>query len=119
MGPTCSGKTDLALALARSYPVEIISVDSALVYRGMDIGTAKPSARERAAVVHHLIDICDPVESYSAGRFRADACHLIREIRDRGRVPLLVGPISRTASAGGAGVILTGRAGRVGPGRPC
>ncbi len=91
MGPTCSGKTGLALALARSYPVEIISVDSALVYRGMDIGTAKPSARERAAVVHHLIDICDPVESYSAGRFRADACRLIREVRDRGRVPLLVG----------------------------
>lgn len=91
MGPTCSGKTGLALALAQTFPVEVISVDSALVYQGMDVGTAKPSAAERAAVVHHLIDICDPLETYSAGRFRTDACRLIREIRDRGRVPLLVG----------------------------
>lgn len=91
MGPTCTGKTALALDLAQRFPIEIISVDSALVYRGMDIGTSKPSAAELAAVPHHLIDICDPSEPYSAGRFRRDALRCIDEIRGRGRVPLLVG----------------------------
>ena len=90
-GPTASGKTAVALALAAEVPVEIISVDSALVYRGMDIGTAKPSAAERAAVLHHLIDLIDPLEAYSAAQFVADARRLIGEIRGRGRWPLLVG----------------------------
>jgi tRNA dimethylallyltransferase len=91
MGPTCTGKTALALQLAQQFPVEIVSVDSALVYRDMDIGTSKPSAAERVAVPHHLIDICDPSEPYSAGRFRRDALACIDAIRGRGRVPLLVG----------------------------
>jgi len=91
MGPTASGKTSLALALARVLPVEIVSVDSAQIYRGMDIGTAKPSPAERRAVPHHLIDIHEPTESYSAARFRIDALRLIREIAARGRTPLLVG----------------------------
>ena len=91
MGPTCTGKTALVLQLAQRFPLEIISVDSALVYRGMDIGTSKPSAAERAAVPHHLIDICDPSDPYSAGRFLRDALQCIGEIRARGRVPLLVG----------------------------
>ncbi len=91
MGPTASGKSALAMALAKQFPVEIVSVDSAQVYRGMDIGTAKPSRAERAAVPHHLIDIIDPTESYSAARFRGDAIRLILEIADRGRTPLLVG----------------------------
>jgi len=91
MGPTCSGKTALALQLATRFPVEIISVDSALVYRGMDIGTAKPTLAERAAAAHHLIDICDPSDPYSAGRFLRDALACIEAIRGRGRVPLLVG----------------------------
>ncbi len=90
-GPTASGKTAAALAFARQTPVEIVSVDSALVYRGMDIGTAKPGAAERAAVPHHLIDILDPLEAYSAARFVADATRLIGEINARGRLPLLVG----------------------------
>ncbi|MGJ7611529.1 MULTISPECIES: tRNA (adenosine(37)-N6)-dimethylallyltransferase MiaA [unclassified Variovorax] len=90
-GPTACGKTAAALALARLQPVEIISVDSALVYRGMDIGTAKPTAAERAAVPHHLIDILDARESYSAAAFVADATRLIGEIRARGALPLLVG----------------------------
>jgi len=90
-GPTASGKTALALALARRWPVEIVSVDSALVYRGMDIGTAKPSAAERAAAPHHLLDIIGPEQSYSAAQFVADARRLIAEIRARGRWPLLVG----------------------------
>jgi len=90
-GPTASGKTALALALARRWPVEIVSVDSALVYRGMDIGTAKPSAAERAAAPHHLLDIIGPAQSYSAAQFVADARRLIGEIRARGRWPLLVG----------------------------
>jgi len=94
-GPTASGKTAAALAIAADFathrPVEIVSVDSALVYRGMDIGTAKPSAAERAQVPHHLIDIIDPAEAYSAARFVADATLLIAEIRDRGHLPLLVG----------------------------
>jgi len=91
MGPTASGKTGLALELARALPVEIVSVDSALVYRGMDIGTAKPSAALRAEIPHHLVDLLDPAEAYSAGRFRRDALDAMRDIRARGRVPLLVG----------------------------
>lgn len=91
MGPTASGKTPLALALARSLPVEIVSVDSAQVYRGMDIGTAKPSASERAAVPHHLVDIIDPTEAYSAARFCADALRVMSDIAARGKTPLLVG----------------------------
>ena len=90
-GPTASGKTAGALALARVRPVEIVSVDSALVYRGMDIGTAKPSLAEQAAVPHHLIDILDAAQSYSAAAFVADATRLIGEIRARGALPLLVG----------------------------
>ena len=91
VGPTGAGKTACALALAEAEPVEIISIDSALVYRGMDIGSAKPSAAERAAVPHHLIDILDPLESYSAAQFVADAKRLVSEIQARGRRPLLVG----------------------------
>ena len=90
-GPTAAGKTAVALALAASVPLEIVSVDSALVYRGMDIGTAKPSAAEQASVPHHLIDILDPSEQYNAARFASDARRLIDEIRGRGRLPLLVG----------------------------
>lgn len=91
LGPTASGKTALALALAARFPVEVVSVDSALVYRGLDIGTAKPSAEERAMVPHHLIDIVEPTEAYSAGRFRVDALAAAEGIRGRGRVPLFVG----------------------------
>jgi len=91
MGPTASGKTRLALALAAAFPIEVVSVDSAQIYRGMDVGTAKPSLAERRAVPHHLIDIIDPTESYSAARFSADALSLMKEITTRGRVPLLVG----------------------------
>ncbi len=90
-GPTACGKTAAALALAAQVDIEIISVDSALVYRGMDIGTAKPSAAEMAQVPHHLIDIIDPTERYSAARFVQDTQRLIGEIRSRGRTPLLVG----------------------------
>jgi tRNA dimethylallyltransferase len=95
-GPTASGKTAGALALAavlgkQDTPVEIISVDSALVYRGMDIGTAKPTPDELAAVPHHLIDIRDPLQAYSAAEFVQDATRLIAEIRARGALPLLVG----------------------------
>ena len=90
-GPTASGKTAAAMAIAREHNVEIISVDSALVYRGMDIGTAKPSAAELAAVPHHLINIRDPLQAYSAAEFVADARRLIAEIQARGRLPLLVG----------------------------
>jgi tRNA dimethylallyltransferase len=90
-GPTASGKTDLALALVREFPFEIVSMDSALVYRGMDIGTAKPDPGIRASVPHHLIDILDPEQSYSAGRFAADATRLIRDIHARGRLALVVG----------------------------
>ncbi|WP_027211744.1 tRNA (adenosine(37)-N6)-dimethylallyltransferase MiaA [Burkholderia sp. WSM2232] len=91
LGPTASGKTAAALALAARHPVEIVSVDSALVYRDMDIGTAKPSAEERAVAPHHLIDIVDPADAYSAAQFRADALRLSAEISARGRLPLLVG----------------------------
>lgn len=90
-GPTASGKSAAAMALAAELPLEIISVDSAQVYRGMDIGTAKPSAAERARVPHHLIDILEPTQAYSAARFVADAQQLIAEIRARGHLPLLVG----------------------------
>ncbi len=90
-GPTASGKTAAALAIAQAHPVEIISVDSALVYRGMDIGTAKPSAAERASVPHHLINIRDPLQAYSAAEFVQDAQTLIRQIAARNRLPLLVG----------------------------
>jgi len=94
-GPTASGKTAAALAiadaLASTRPVEIVSVDSALVYRGMDIGTAKPTAAERAMVPHHLIDILEPTQSYSAAQFVADANQLVAEISTRGHLPLLVG----------------------------
>jgi tRNA dimethylallyltransferase len=90
-GPTACGKTELALALAQRVPLEIVSMDSALVYRGLDIGTAKPSPAIRGTVPHHLIDILEPTESYSAGRFARDAGALIDEIRARGRLPLLVG----------------------------
>src|SRR3954470_15541766 len=86
MGPTASGKTAAALAIARERPVEIISVDSALVYRGMDIGTAKPTAEELAAVPHHLIDIIDPLDAYSVAQFRADAIRLVDEISARGKL---------------------------------
>lgn len=91
MGPTASGKTAAALAIAKTRPVEIISVDSALVYRDMDIGTAKPSPEELAAVPHHLIDIIDPLEAYSVMQFREDAIRLVAEISARGALPLLVG----------------------------
>ncbi len=91
LGPTASGKTACALALARELPVEIISVDSALVYRDMSIGTAKPSADELATCPHHLIDLISPEEAYSAARFRADAARLMAEITARGRIPLLTG----------------------------
>lgn len=91
MGPTASGKTAAALHVARHMPAEIISVDSALVYRGMDIGTAKPTAAELAEVPHHLIDIIDPRDAYSAAQFREDAIRLVSDISARGRLPLLVG----------------------------
>ncbi len=91
MGPTASGKTGLALELAQRLPVELISVDSALIYRGMDIGTAKPDAATLRAFPHRLIDILDPSESYSAARFREDALQAMGEIHARGRIPLLVG----------------------------
>lgn len=90
-GPTASGKTALALALAAQRPIEIISVDSALVYKGMDIGTAKPTPEELAQVPHHLIDIIDPADSYSAAAFVRDATACLRAIRVRGRLPVLVG----------------------------
>ncbi|KXU90965.1 tRNA dimethylallyltransferase [Paraburkholderia monticola] len=91
LGPTASGKTAAALALATRRPIEIISVDSALVYREMDIGTAKPTAEERAVAPHHLIDIVDPADSYSAAQFHDDTLRLVGEIHARGRLPLLVG----------------------------
>ncbi|TXH95732.1 MAG: tRNA (adenosine(37)-N6)-dimethylallyltransferase MiaA [Pseudomonas sp.] len=91
MGPTAAGKTDLALELARSLPCELISVDSALIYRGMDIGTAKPEKSVLAEFPHRLIDIRDPLEAYSAAEFRADALVAMAEITSRGKIPLLVG----------------------------
>jgi tRNA dimethylallyltransferase len=91
MGPTASGKTAAALAIARERPVEIISVDSALVYRDMDIGTAKPTLDELASVPHHLIDIIEPTDAYSVAQFRDDTLRLVAEISARGKLPLLVG----------------------------
>lgn len=91
LGPTASGKSAISMLIARGRPVEIVSVDSALVYRGMDVGTAKPTPQERREVPHHLIDILDPAQSYSAAQFVQDALRLCREIRARGRMPLLVG----------------------------
>ncbi|GAB6068509.1 tRNA (adenosine(37)-N6)-dimethylallyltransferase MiaA [Methylothermus subterraneus] len=91
MGPTAAGKTELALELARTLAGEIVSVDSGLIYRGLDIGTAKPDLKVRAEVPHHLIDLLDPAESYSAGRFARDATAKIEEIAARGKLPILVG----------------------------
>ncbi|MDX8385294.1 MAG: tRNA (adenosine(37)-N6)-dimethylallyltransferase MiaA [Gallionella sp.] len=91
MGPTASGKTGVAVELMQQMPVEIISVDSALVFRDMDIGTAKPDAATLASAPHHLIDIIDPTEAYSAAAFRADALRLMEDITSRGKIPLLVG----------------------------
>ncbi|MDP2784203.1 MAG: tRNA (adenosine(37)-N6)-dimethylallyltransferase MiaA [Sulfurimicrobium sp.] len=91
MGPTASGKTGVAVELVRHLPVEVVSVDSALVYRDMDIGTAKPDAATLAVAPHHLIDVIDPTQSYSAARFRSDALRLMAEISARGNIPLLVG----------------------------
>ena len=90
-GPTASGKTAAALALAAAHDIEVISVDSALVFRGMDIGTAKPSAQELAAVPHHLINIRDPLHAYSAAEFVSDAHRLMTDITARGKLPVLVG----------------------------
>jgi len=91
MGPTASGKTDIALGLTRHLPCDIISVDSAMIYRGMDIGSAKPGPEILKETPHRLIDICDPSETYSAARFRMDALHEIEDILNKGRIPLLVG----------------------------
>jgi tRNA dimethylallyltransferase len=91
LGPTASGKSALAYRLARTHPIEIVSVDSAQVYRGMDIGTAKPSAAERSQVPHHLIDLVNPDERYSTGQFRTDAIRAVTEILGRGKIPVLVG----------------------------
>jgi tRNA dimethylallyltransferase len=91
MGPTASGKSGLALELCDILPCEIVSVDSAQVYRGLDVGSAKPSAEVRASIPHHLVDVCDPAQAYSAARFVEDARRAIGEIRARGRMPLLVG----------------------------
>ncbi|MFC3853913.1 tRNA (adenosine(37)-N6)-dimethylallyltransferase MiaA [Salinispirillum marinum] len=91
MGPTASGKTGLAVELAKQLDGEVISVDSALVYRGMDIGTAKPTAKEQQGIPHHLLDIIDPSESYSVSAFRDDAMALIKDITARGKQPILAG----------------------------
>ena len=91
VGPTAAGKSDLGIALAREFGGEVVNADSMQLYRGMDIGTAKPGPPARAAVAHHLLDILDPKESYSAGQFAQDAAALINQIRDRGNIPLLVG----------------------------
>jgi len=104
LGPTASGKSDAAMRVARALPAEIVSVDSAQVYRGMDIGTAKPSRADREAVPHHLIDIVDPAESYSAARFAQDARRAVAQIRARGRIALLVGGTMLYARALTAGL---------------
>ncbi|MDQ5850145.1 MAG: tRNA (adenosine(37)-N6)-dimethylallyltransferase MiaA [Pseudomonadota bacterium] len=91
LGPTASGKSEVALELARRLPVEIVSMDSAQVYRGMDIGTAKPGAAERAAAPHHLIDLVDPDQSYSSGRWRAEAIPVITDVLERKKIPIVVG----------------------------
>lgn len=90
-GPTASGKSAIARTIAQQWPCEIINVDSATIYRGMDIGTAKPTRQERATISHHLLDILDPLKSYSAAAFRRDALVCVQQIRARGRLPLLVG----------------------------
>ena len=90
-GPTASGKSAAAHAIAQRWPVEIINVDSATIYRGMDIGTAKPTAHERGEVTHHLLDILDPADSYSVASFRRDALQCVRDIQARGHLALLVG----------------------------
>ena len=91
LGPTASGKTAVALELSRRFPFEVVSVDSAQVYRGMDVGTAKPTREERERTPHHLIDILDPTQSYSAGRFREDALRIAAQIQERGKVALFTG----------------------------
>ncbi len=91
LGPTASGKTAVTLELATRFPIEVVSVDSAQVYRGLDVGTAKPDAATRGRIAHHLIDIEEPTGAYSAGRFRADALRLVAEVQGRGRVPVLAG----------------------------
>lgn len=91
LGPTAGGKSRLAMALAERLPLEIVSMDSAQVYRGMDIGTAKPGAAERTRVPHHLIDVLDPDRSYSTGRWRTDAISAVKEVLGKGKVPLFVG----------------------------
>ena len=91
MGPTATGKTDIAVELVQQMPTEIISVDSAMVYKGMDIGTAKPEPEVLAKAPHHLIDICDPANAYSAAKFRSDALQIINEIKRHHKIPLLVG----------------------------
>ena len=91
MGPTAAGKTDLAVELVKQRACEIISVDSALIYKGMDIGSAKPDAAILEVAPHHLINICDPLDCYSAAQFRSDALVLMAQITARGKVPLLVG----------------------------
>src|SRR5882724_12023652 len=91
LGPTASGKSQMALALAERVPLEIVSMDSAQVYRGLDIGTAKPGAAERKAVPHHLVDVVDPDRSYSTGTWRADAIRAVSDILAKGKIPLVVG----------------------------
>src|SRR6187549_330897 len=91
MGPTASGKTDIAVELVQQLPCEIISVDSAMVYRGMDVGTAKPDAKILNIAPHRLLDICDPCEAYSAGHFRNDVLREIKAILQVDKIPLLVG----------------------------
>ncbi len=91
MGPTASGKTALSVQLAKALDAEIISVDSALVYRGMDIGTAKPTEQERQGIPHYLIDVLDPSESFSTGKFKSQALHIMADITRRGKIPLLTG----------------------------
>jgi tRNA dimethylallyltransferase len=99
IGPTASGKSDAALALAERFSAEIVSIDSALVYRDMNIGTAKPTDEEKARVPHHLIDLIDPTERYSVAQFLSDATSAIRDIQARGRMPLLVGGTMLYANA--------------------
>ena len=91
LGPTASGKSEMAFRLAERVPLEIVSMDSAQVYRGLDIGTAKPSAAERNAIPHHLVDIVDPIDEYTAARYARDAAAAIRDIHARGRLPILAG----------------------------
>lgn len=91
VGPTASGKSAVSAALAKRWPIEIINVDSATIYRQMNIGTAKPSVQERQHISHHLLDVIDPSESYSVARFKTDAQHIVQEVIGRGHIPVLVG----------------------------